>query len=89
MTAEEGLGLPVIIWDNGGLKQIQDDMTARKIDWVGVTGRNPDFARLAEAMGTDGLVATSLDQMVEETRAGFEKDRPTVIVVKEGSDWLA
>ena len=89
VATEEGLGLPVIIWDNGGLKQIQDDMAARNIDMVGVTGPNPDFVKLAEAMGADGLVATSLDHVVEETRAGFEKDHPTVIVVKEDSDWLA
>lgn len=89
VAAEEGLGLPVIIWDNGGLKQIQDDMTARNIDWVGVAGRNPEFVKLAESMGADGLVATALDQVVEETRAGFYKDHPTVIVVREDSDWLA
>lgn len=89
VAAEEGLGLPVIVWDNGGLKQIQGDMTARGIDWVGVAGRNPDFVKLAESMGADGLVATSLDHVVEETRGGFEKDHPTVIVVKEDENWLA
>ena len=89
VAAEEGLGLPVIVWNNEGLKQIQDDMRARGIPLVGVTGRNPDFVKLAEALGCDGVVARSLDHVVAEVNAGFAKDRPTVIVVREAEDWLA
>jgi len=89
VAAEEGLGLPVIIWDNNGLKQIQDDMLARDIPLVGVTGRNPDFVKLAEALGCDGVIASSLDHAVAEVNAGFAKDRPTVIIVRESEDWLA
>lgn len=89
VATEEGLGLPIVIWENGGLKQIQDDMKARSIDLVGVTGRNPDFMKLAESMGADGVIATSLDHAISEIRDGLAKDRPTVIVVDESSEWLS
>ncbi len=89
MTAsEQRLGIPVVIWANGGLKQIQDDMNARGIPLVGVTGANPDFVQLAEAMGCDGVIAESLDHTVTEVTAALTKDHPTVIVVEEQSPWL-
>ena len=47
--AELGLPLPIILWNNDGLKQIQDDMVLRGIGLVGVTGINPDFMALARA----------------------------------------
>ncbi len=88
VAAEEGLGLPIIIWDNGGLKQIQDDMRTESIPLVGVTGRNPDFVKLAESMGCDGLIGQSLDHIVSETNAALKKKQPTVIVVQENEPWL-
>ncbi len=88
VAAEEGLGIPVIIWDNNGLKQIQDDMLARDVPLVGVTGRNPDFVGLSEALGCDAVIACSLDHVVAEANAGFGKDHPTVIIVRESEDWL-
>ena len=88
-AAELGLAIPLVIWDNGGLKQIQDDMRARSIPLVGVEGRNPDFVALAGSLGCRGVVATSLEHAVEAVNAGFAADRPTVIVVREGEPWLA
>ncbi len=49
------MGLPIILWENGGLKQIQDDMRSRSIPLVGVEGVNPDFIKLAESMNCDGI----------------------------------
>ena len=89
VAVEEGLGIPLIIWSNGGLKQIQDDMKARSIDLVGVTGRNPDFVMLAQSMGAHGVIAESMEHAASEARAGLGKDRPTVIVVEENAPWLS
>ena len=50
-AAELNLPIPIIIWANGGLKQIQDDMKSRDIALVGVEGINPDFLALAHACG--------------------------------------
>jgi len=46
-AAELRLSLPIIVWNNAGLKQIRDDMAHRKIPAVGVDGINPDYPKLA------------------------------------------
>ena len=88
VASEEKLGIPIIIWENGGLKQIQDDMKSRSIPLVGVEGGNPDFIRLSESMGCDGIIAESLDHATETVLSGFNKDRPTLIIIREGEKWL-
>ena len=48
LTAVElDLSLPVVVWNNGALGQIRDDMRAAGIAPIGVVGRNPDFVALA------------------------------------------
>jgi len=88
VASEEKLGIPIIIWENGGLKQIQDDMNSRSIPLVGVEGGNPDFIRLSESMGCDGIIAESLGHATETVLSGFSKDRPTLIIIREGEKWL-
>ena len=82
-AAELGLPLPVVIWENGGLKQIQDDMDGREIRRVGVEGINPDFVGLAKACHCDGIETRSLGELQKAFRAALDADRPTVIVVHE------
>ncbi len=56
MTAVElDLTLPVVVWNNGALGQIRDDMRAAGITPIGVVGRNPDFVALAHACGATGV----------------------------------
>ncbi len=51
MTAVElDLSLPVVVWNNGALGQIRDDMRAAGIAPIGVVGRNPDFVALAQRL---------------------------------------
>lgn len=88
VAAEEQLPIPIVIWDNGGLKQIQDDMDARNIRRVGVEGRNPDFVALAKSMHCDGVVVQDREHFAVEVAAAFRKDRPTLLVVREGDSWL-
>ena len=89
MTAVDlGLGLPAIVWENGGLKQIQDDLDARGIHRVGVEGANPDFALLARACGCHAARPESGDQFKTAIAAALKADRPTLIVVSERSPWL-
>ena len=61
-AAELGLALPIVIWENGGLKQIQDDMDSRSIARVGVEGINPDFVALAKACHCHGVRPATEDQ---------------------------
>ena len=82
-AAELGLPLPIVIWENGGLKQIQDDMDGRDIPRVGVEGINPDFVKLAEACHCHGVDAADLDALQAAFRGALQADRPTVIVYHE------
>lgn len=82
-AAELGLPLPIIIWENGGLKQIQDDMDGRGIKRVGVEGINPDFVALAEACHCQGVAADSIDGCVQAFNDALKADRPTIITFSE------
>lgn len=87
-AAELGLGLPIVIWENGGLKQIQDDMRSRQIPLVGVEGINPDFGMLAASCHCHAIVANSMAGFQQAVTDAFDADRPTVITVRENSEWL-
>jgi 5-guanidino-2-oxopentanoate decarboxylase len=86
--AELGLALPIILWNNEGLKQIQDDMIAREIELVGVTGINPDFQALAQACRCHAVRADSADRVRGAIADAFKADRPTLIEVREQDPWL-
>ena len=85
-AAELKLPLPVVIWDNGGLKQIQDDMDSRGIKRVGVEGINPDFVMLARACHCHGVRCQSTEEFKNAIEQALQVDRPTVIVISEQSE---
>ena len=87
-AAELNLALPIILWNNNGLKQIQDDMRAREIPLVGVSGINPDFVMLAKACHCHALVADSKRALQDAVTEALSAPRPTLIVVNEGDVWL-
>ena len=87
-AAELKLPIPIIIWANGGLKQIQDDMKSRDIDLVGVEGINPDFLALARACGCLAEQAEDANALGDALERAFAADRPTLIQVDENDPWL-
>ncbi|MGB0388509.1 MAG: 5-guanidino-2-oxopentanoate decarboxylase [Ardenticatenaceae bacterium] len=87
-AAELRLALPIIIWENGGLLQIKEDMDLRHIPPVGVQGINPDFIALAKSMGCYGLKADSMHAFTTAVTDALTADRPTVIEVNQGAAWL-
>ena len=50
-AVEMGLPIPILLWDNGKLKEIEDSMVASQIAPNAVKAVNPDFCKLAEAYG--------------------------------------
>jgi 5-guanidino-2-oxopentanoate decarboxylase len=86
--AELGLPLPIILWNNDGLKQIQDDMVLRGIGLVGVTGINPDFMALAQACRCNATRARTAEELRTALQDAFAADRPTLIEVGEQDAWL-
>lgn len=88
-AAELKLPLPLILWHNDGYKQIRDDMRAGNVPRIAVDGLAPDFMMLAKAMHCYSVQPNSLENLQSEITKALKADRPTVILVREDSDWLS
>jgi 5-guanidino-2-oxopentanoate decarboxylase len=87
-AAEEGLALPVIVWNNDALNAIVDGMDLQKIPRIGVEPKSPDFIKLAESLDCRGCRPASADELLQAVRAALAADRPTVIEIREDAPWL-
>lgn len=87
-AAELQLPLPIILWNNDGLRQIEDGMHEIGIEPVGVNGINPDFIALARSCGCHAQKADSARDVTEAIAAAFKADRPTLIQLNEADPWL-
>ena len=79
VAVELGLPLPIILWDNGKLKEIEDSMVRGQIAPNAVVARNPDFCKLAEAFGALSAAPGTLDEMHAAVRKAFVANVPTLI----------
>ena len=79
VAVELGLNLPILLWDNGKLGEIEDSMTGAQIAPNAVVARNPDFLKLAEAFGAAACQPDSLDGLGTALRRALRRDRPTLI----------
>ncbi|MDU8926063.1 5-guanidino-2-oxopentanoate decarboxylase [Alisedimentitalea sp. MJ-SS2] len=78
-AVELGLPLPILIWDNAKLKEIEDSMVASQIAPNAVVARNPDFLALARAYGAHAVQPGTLAELQKATLAALRADRPTLI----------
>jgi acetolactate synthase-1/2/3 large subunit len=76
---EQRLSIPIVVVDNGGYREIQDQEAARGIPPIGVRLRTPDLAPLAVAMGANGIRTTSTADLSDLVSAALGADGPTVI----------
>ena len=89
MTAVElQLTLPVVVWNNGALGQIRDDMRAAGIAPLGVIARNPDFLAAAHAFGAEGARAAGPTALTDGIRQALTRKGPTLIEANE-ADFVA
>jgi acetolactate synthase-1/2/3 large subunit/5-guanidino-2-oxopentanoate decarboxylase len=79
VAVELGLNLPIIIWDNGKLGEIEDSMIRAQIAPNAVVQRNPDFLKLAEAYGAAADEPATLDDLAPALARAFAREVPTVI----------
>jgi len=79
VAAELNLTLPIILWDNGKLKEIEDSMIASQIAPNAVVAQNPDFRLLAAAYGVAYEAPTSITAFQDALRASLKADGPTII----------
>ncbi len=86
MTAVEvGQCLPLVVWNNGALGQIRDDMIAAGIPATAVMARTPDFVALAAACGARGVRVKSAAALTDALRTALNFSVPTLIDVDAGS----
>ena len=83
-AVELGLPLPILLWDNGKLKEIEDSMVRAQIAPKSVVAKNPDFAALARAYGAHADVPETIPEAVAAVLGAFEADAPTLIHVTPG-----
>lgn len=81
VAAELKQCLPIILWDNGKLKEIEDSMVASQIAPNAVVAKNPDFKLLAAAFGIAYTAPRSIIGFQETLRASLMADGPTIIHV--------
>jgi acetolactate synthase-1/2/3 large subunit/5-guanidino-2-oxopentanoate decarboxylase len=78
-AVEQGLSLPILLWDNGKLGAIEDSMIGAQIAPKSVTAHNPDFVALAKAYGAYATRPTTLTALAADVTEAFKADRPTLI----------
>jgi len=78
-AVELGRPLPILLWDNGKLKEIEDSMLRSQIAPNAVVARNPDFGALARAWGAAAAEPDSLDALAGAVRAALAHPGPTLI----------
>lgn len=79
VAVELGLPIPIILWDNTKLGEIEDSMVRAQIAPNAVIAHNPDFCKSAEAFGAYSVAPKTLDDMQTAVRAAFDADGPTLI----------
>lgn len=82
-AAELALPLPVILWNNGGLGQIRDGMTAAGMKEIAVAARNPEFRALANAFGCRAARPDSLEELGDALHVALRQEPPTLIEIRE------
>jgi len=85
VAVELGLTLPIIVWDNGKLKEIEDSMVAAQIAPNSVIARNPDFLALARAYGAAAVAPKGADALRQAVRDALGTQGPTLIYLTADS----
>ena len=80
-AVELKLPLPILLWDNGKLKEIEDSMIRAQIAPNAVDQQNPDFVALAKAYGMHAEAPDSIEGVAQAVAKAFEADGPTLVYV--------
>jgi acetolactate synthase-1/2/3 large subunit/5-guanidino-2-oxopentanoate decarboxylase len=80
-AVELGLPLPILVWDNGKLGEIEDSMVRSQIAPNAVVARNPDFLALARAYGAGAVEPATLSDLQDAVGSALSANAPTLIRV--------
>ena len=81
VAVELGLSLPIILWDNGKLGEIEDAMVRSQIAPNAVVAQNPDFCALARAFGAGAIAPKTLAEFQQALKNALKANGPTLIHV--------
>ncbi len=79
VAAELSLCLPIILWDNGKLKEIEDSMIQSQIAPNAVVAQNPDFGKLADAYGVAYSRPATISGFQTAVQQALQATGPTII----------
>lgn len=77
-----GLGLPVVVMNNGGFQEIREGMADRGIQPLAVDVRSPDFPLLGKALGGEGRRADGPAELAAAVTEALRRTVPTLIEVR-------
>ncbi len=78
-AVELGLSLPILLWDNAKLGEIEDAMVRSQIAPNAVVAQNPDFLALARAYGARAVEPGDLSALQDAVTEALSAPVPTVI----------
>ena len=78
----------VLLWNNGGFKEIRRCMRAREITPIGTQTYTPDFLAIAKGFGCKAERATGFEHLHELLQAADQAEVPTLIEIRENADFL-
>lgn len=88
-AVENSLSLPIIVWNNRAYGEIRDAMIASGIPAVGVDLYTPDFLTIARGFGCHAVEIENLDQLGDELRSAFGRNKPTVLEIDSDARMLS
>jgi thiamine pyrophosphate-dependent acetolactate synthase large subunit-like protein len=78
-AVEQGLGIAIVVVNNGGYREIKQQQAQRGIAPIGVDLYVPDLAQVARALGAAGVRARDADHAAELAAAAVTAAGPTLI----------
>ena len=81
VAVELKLSLPIILWDNGKLGEIEDSMVRAQIAPNAVIQQNPDFVKFAESFGAAAAAPQDLAEMQGAIETALAHAGPTLIYI--------
>ncbi|WP_308798077.1 thiamine pyrophosphate-binding protein [Agromyces silvae] len=78
-ASELGIGLPVVVFDNGGYAEIETNMRDADLEPFAVALTPPDYDALARAFHCGYIEANRPDDLASAVREAFGAGRPTII----------
>ena len=84
-AVQQRLGVVAVVFEDGAygnVKRMQEDLYDGRV--IASELRNPDFVRLAESFGAEGVRADTPDELREAVAAAWGRSVPTLVSVRVG-----